>query len=174
MNQPPKWSSMHNNHTKPVVNEENTRNILSPKQTLLKQENTDEHFSRHLENLNEKSLNNNEEDVEEEEVVDDEYEVNQTSGGLQNKENLKSKDLLMSHVDEDEDEPRYDEPKVFQVEDVDLPSLVTKPTSKPTSPLSNLVKKTDVFNFNKQIDNKQVGSNQSLYQILSKNSNVLF
>lgn len=119
----PKWAAPHQN------------NLITVQQHKSP---TDEHYSRHLE-----AVHNN--DVSS--CLNDEEPTNE----LENKNTEKGSDEEEVKVnnEEDEDDPKYDEPKIFQVEDVDLPSLITKPSSKQTSPLLNILKSENTFSFAK-------------------------
>lgn len=145
MNNPPKWASAHQANVISAQSsdciENQNKKILSPTQRL-EGENTDEHFSRHLDNLN--ATNENDEEPQAENDEESDLKIAEANEKMSS---LKS-NLLMNNVDDEEDDPKYDEPKVFQVEDVDLPSLITKPNSKPTSPLMNIVK-SENFAFTK-------------------------
>lgn len=85
-------------------------------------ENSDDHYNRHLENIV-TALN-----LDEEEQLDDD-EINEPKSDKKTN-------------DEDDDLIRDDEPKVFQVEDVDLPSLITASPQNTTNSLFNSNNKT--------------------------------
>jgi len=93
---PPDWSTTLSTNNKD----------LSPNGTI-SNENSDDHFNRHLENIIVTDLSKQ---LEEEQQHDDNDD---------NKTNENEDD------DDDTVDPN-DEPKVFQVEDVDLPSLITQ------------------------------------------------
>jgi hypothetical protein len=99
---PPDWS------VKIVNNKE-----LSPTGTI-SNENSDDHFSRHLENII--ITNDFNKQLEEDEQQDDCDVTNE------------------KNEDDDDTVDPNDEPKVFQVEDVDLPSLVTQNLNNTKSP----------------------------------------
>jgi hypothetical protein len=121
MNQPPKWSIQSNRHLQQQQQEQTSTPTG---------DNTDDHYSRHLETVPNDNKNDGEDDHDEDANSADENGNN----------------------NEEEEEVKDDEPKVFQVEDVDLPSLITKPnSSKPTSPLVNALKPAENNNFNKPV-----------------------
>lgn len=138
---PPKWASVHQTTLMAAAakNEDIKRSLSSPPQHQPRGfanpnngTNTDEHFSRHLDNLTEKSMNRD--DKDEQDVDQDNEDSN----------------VKVNPAEHDEEEFDDDEPKAFQVEDVDLPSLVTKPSSnsKPTSPMMDTIK-VEKFAFSK-------------------------
>lgn len=132
---PPKWASTHltNLLSQSAHVTEDTAKINKCQQQMVSPPNqtTDDHYSRHLETVN------NEKDEDED------------CQGKSGDEKNQADELTKNEIDEDEDEPKDEEPKVFQVEDVDLPSLVTKPNSKPTSPLLKILKPSENFAFGK-------------------------
>jgi len=113
---PPKWAtSLHQQSSLVAAQNAEDKQLVSsppqhqPRNFKLAANNTDEHFSRHLDNLVEKSL------------VCEKDEPQEASN------------VKMGAEQDEEEEHEYDEPKAFQVEDVDLPPLVTKTSPKPTS-----------------------------------------
>lgn len=135
---PPKWASVHQTTLMAAAakNEDIKKSLSSPPQQCFTNPNngtnTDEHFSRHLENLTEKNVNGDDKDEHEADHDQDDSNVK------------------VNPTEHDEEEYDDDEPKAFQVEDVDLPSLVTKPSSnsKPTSPMIDTLK-VEKFAFSK-------------------------
>ena len=79
-------------------------------------DNADEHFNRHLDNLNESKLN-----LEEEDPLSENEEANNTG-----------QKTTHTHHEDNEDEEE-EEPKLFHSEDVDLPCLVTSRLSPPST-----------------------------------------
>lgn len=123
----PKWASTH--QTNIIHQQQQQQNSVQKSPSPLPK-NPDEHYSRHLENVPN--------------CKDDEDDCSETDSS----QAAKSTEEEKSSKEEEEDElHRDDEPKVFQVEDVDLPSLITKPNSKPTSPLLNGMKPVDNLAF---------------------------
>ncbi len=120
MTQPPKWSIQSNLQLKSQQQQQDQNS--SPRS-----DNTDDHYSRHLETVP-NDVQNDGEDHQDEDVK------------------------RADENNDEEEEVKDDEPKVFQVEDVDLPSLITKPNSpKPKSPLINALKPAENSNFNKPV-----------------------
>lgn len=108
--------------SKPTWSKNRQDSDTSPSNQTTLIENSDDHYNRHLENIV-TALN-----LDEEEQLDDD-EINEPKSDKKTN-------------DEDDDLIRDDEPKVFQVEDVDLPSLITASPQNTTNSLFNSNNKT--------------------------------
>ena len=135
------WSTaIADNCNKPAC----TDSSSSPTSTI-NDENSDDHFSRHLENLV-TNLNKQFEDEEEE------YDENDDDGNNEDaNDETENETKTIGEDDKDDLTNKDDEPKVFQVEDVDLPPLVTSSLSKTLTIASPSTASTRIFNTSRTV-----------------------
>jgi hypothetical protein len=124
-----------------------TDSSSSPTSTI-NDENSDDHFNRHLENL----VTNLNEQFEDEEEYDDDDDVNNET---------ENETKTIGDDDKDDLTSKDDEPKVFQVEDVDLPPLITSSLSKTLAIASPNTTSISLFNTSKTVIKLSMTNNQA-------------